>query len=406
MTPPATPTPADTVSSAAGAATAPDGQAPGSEAAAARPWSPTRRACLALVPALVPALLASPTRLHAHTTSDAHTHAQVSGPHERLRQLLQGLADDGSNTHGVVVRQAGQTLAEAYFAGSDKPGGAWISREVQFGPDTLHDLRSISKSVVALLVGIAQGRGLMGELSRPVFDFFPEHANLVTPERRALTVQHLLDMSTGWQWDETSHSYADPRNSELRMTLAWDPLRHVLDLPLVAAPGTRWTYCGGATLVLAEILERQAGAPLTTLARDWLFQPLGVQHFEWRTGRGDKAVAFAGLRLSPRDLATVGQLLLSRGQHGGRAVVPAAWIDTVRSPRFVGWDGHRYGAQWWHSRAADTPAWVGGWGNGGQRLLVVPERDLVVVVTAGRYNDATGGRASMALFNRILTVLG
>jgi CubicO group peptidase (beta-lactamase class C family) len=362
----------------------------------AAPDDPGRRRCLALAPVL----LAVPPLLRAEPAA-----ARVSGAPGPLRDLLEGVAADGSNTHGVVVRKGGRLLAEAYYTGVDKPGGSWFSREVAFGPDTLHDLRSISKSVVALLVGVARTRGLLGDPARPAFDHFPEHVDLLTPQRRMLTVQHLLDMATGWRWDETSYSYADPRNSELRMSLSPDPLRYMLELPFVANPGITWEYCGGATLVLAEILEREAGAPLAKLARDWLFEPLGVCAFEWRTGLSGKALPFSGLRLAPRDLATVGELLVTRGQHDGKTVVPTEWIASIRRPRYTGWDRYRYASQWWHSREEAAPAWVGGWGNGGQRLLVVPERDLVVVVTAGRYNQPMSGRASMELFRRILDVL-
>lgn len=355
-----------------------------------------RRRWLALAPALLPGLPPAQAGPAAAT---------VGGPHGPLLELLSQVAGDGSNTHGVVVRQSGRLLAEAYYTALDKPGGAWFSREVAFTADTLHDLRSISKSVVALLVGVAIGRGLIGDLDRPVFDHFPEHADLLTPERRALTVQHLLDMVTGWRWDESRYSYADPRNSETRMSIALDPVRHLLELPLVARPGTVWEYCGGATLMLAEILERQARAPLATLARDWLFEPLGIGSFEWRTGLFGRTLSFSGLRLTPRDLATVGELMLARGRHAGRSIVPADWIDTIRRPRYRGWDRHRYAAQWWHSREEDAPAWLGGWGNGGQRLLVVPERELVVAVTAGRYNQPQSGRASMQLYGRILDLL-
>jgi CubicO group peptidase (beta-lactamase class C family) len=97
---------------------------------------------------------------------------------------------------------------------------------------------SAARCVVALLVGIARARGLMGDLAGPVFDHFPEHADLLTPERRALSVQHLLDMATGWRWDETTYSCADPRNSETRMSLSLNPLRHMLVLTFVGKPGT------------------------------------------------------------------------------------------------------------------------------------------------------------------------
>jgi len=345
--------------------------------------------------------------------------ASIQAEHPALRPLLEAAAGDGSNTHGVIVQQAGRKLAEAYYLGRDKPSGAWFEREVDFDAGTLHDLRSVTKSVVGLLVGIAQQRGLFGPagLGRPVFDFFPDHADLLDEPRRQLTLRHLVDMATGWEWDENTYSYGDPRNSEVQMALALDPLRHALERPFVAAPGTKWEYCGGATKVLGEVLQRVGGRPLADLARAWLFEPLGITRFEWRQSRG-QALPASGLRLTPRDLATLGRVVLAQGRWDGREVVPAAWVADLSTPRFTGWDGYRYGAQWWMARAPRTaasaastpaptpaPAWVGGWGNGGQRLLVVPSMDLVVVVTAGRYNRPASGRESMALFLAVVRAL-
>ena len=337
------------------------------------------------------------------------------GNDSRLCELLDRAGRDDSNTHAALIQRGAVTLAEAYFTGQDRPSGAWFSRRVEFGPQVLHDLRSVSKSVVGLLVGIVLAQGRLGGLTRPVFDFFPEHADLLDELRRKLTLRHLLDMTPGWDWDETNLSYADPRNSESRMGRAGDPVRHVLELPLVAPPGTKWEYCGGATMLLAEILERTTGRPLAALAQEMLFAPLGVAQFEWRKDARGKALAFSGLRLTPRDLARIGRLRLAKGQWAeladrvDRAVLPEAWVTETFTPRQPAWDGFRYGAQWWHGPFAQGPGsgipWVSAWGNGGQRLFVVPSLHLVVVVTAGRYNEPNNGRASNRIFRRTLEML-
>ena len=316
---------------------------------------------------------------------------------------------DGSNTHAVLVERAGRTLAEAYFTGRDKPSGAWFEREVAFGPELLHDLRSISKSVTGLLAGIVHGRGQLGPLDTPVFDFFPEHADLATPERRAITVEHLLDFTTGWQWDEWNQPYGTLANSETRMALALDRDRHLLDLPLAHAPGTHWDYCGGATALLGEIIERVSGQPLLALAQQALFAPLGITDVSWRTGWRDKTLAFSGLRLTPRALARIGRLMLDGGRWQGASVVHSAWVADSMRPRVRAVDGYGYGRQWWHGpfargRGAGV-GWVAGFGNGGQRLFIVPALDLVAVVTAGRYNQPGNGRASNLLFGSMLDLL-
>lgn len=341
------------------------------------------------------------------------TEPAVCGSHSRLCELLKEASTNGSNTHGVFIRRGDEVLAEAYYSGTDKPGGAWFSRTVTFDAETLHDLRSISKSIVGLLVGVAIGRGLLGDpaavLARPVYGFFPEHADLLTSERRAITLRHVLDMSSGWEWDETSVGYGNPLNSETRMGLAVDPLRYVLSLPQAAAPGTRWEYCGGATVVLAELLERVGNAPLTALAKEWLMKPLAIPRFEWRTGLTGKALSYSGLRMAPRDLARIARLLLTQGRHDNQQLIPASWVVESSTRRHTGWDGFGYGAQWWQGPfelgIGRGVGWTAGWGNGGQRVYAVPALDVVIVVTAGRYNQPNNGRPSNALVRRVIDIL-
>ncbi len=335
-------------------------------------------------------------------------------PDPALQALIEQAGQDGSNTHAVLVERGGRPLAAAYFSGRDRPVGSWFARDVRFTPDTLHDLRSISKSVTGLLFGIAQGRGLIGPLDQSVMSFFPEHAALDTPERRALTLQHLLTMSPGFEWDETSAGYGRSENSEEQMLRASDPVRHVLSLPMVRPPGSRFVYCGGTTQLLAEIIERRSGRRLAEFAREALFGPLGIERFEWREGWRDKAMAFAGLRLKPADLLKLGRLMLDGGRWQGRSVVPADWVAASQHAQLPASDGWDYGYQWWVARP-DAPAGerrlgagVGGFaglGNGGQRLIGVPALDLVLVVNAGRYNQPANGRASMVLARAVIQQL-
>jgi CubicO group peptidase (beta-lactamase class C family) len=126
-------------------------------------------------------------------------------------------------------------VGEAYFTADDKPSGDWFARTVAFDASTLHDMRSVSKSVVGLLVGIAHGRGQL-DRERPVMDWFPEHAALATPERRAMRMEHLLTMTAGFEWDESSVSYANLGNSETRLGLSADPVGYVRSRDMVAAP--------------------------------------------------------------------------------------------------------------------------------------------------------------------------
>lgn len=331
-----------------------------------------------------------------------------TGSDAALRRLVSAAGSDGSNTHAVLVQRGADTLAEVYFTGSDKPSGDWFEREVRFSAEHAHDMRSISKSVTGLVAGIVHGRGQLA-LDRPVLDAFPELADLATPERRQITVQHLLDMTVGWDWNEWDVPYGSLANSETQMVLAPDRDRHLLGLALRHAPGSHWAYSGGATALLATVLERSTGQGLKALAQATLFDPLGIPPVNWRSDRQGRTLAFSGLRLRPRELARIGRLVLDGGRWQGQAVVPADWITATTASRVPAVDGLFYGRQWWQGRFARGPGagldFTAAMGNGGQRLFVVPTLDLVVVFTAGRYNQPANGVPASRLFRQVLAAM-
>jgi CubicO group peptidase (beta-lactamase class C family) len=213
-------------------------------------------------------------------------------------------------------------------------------------------------------------------------------------------------MSSGLAWDEVSRPYSDPSNSYLLMGAAPDPYHYVLNQNLVAKPGTIWNYNSGDTALLGVILKKVAGRSLDVFAKEALFDPLGIKNWTWVHAANGNPIAAAGLRLLPRDLAKIGQLVLARGAWSGRQIVSAGWIDQSLAPRIAGrgmlFDGYEgmwsYGYQWWLGRTLIDHRdidFAAGVGLGGQRLYVVPTQNLVVVVTAGLYDgplqDLAGG---------------
>ena len=296
--------------------------------------------------------------------------------------------------HSVIVMRGKDTLAEWYFPGDDNARGRPLGR-VAFGPETLHDVRSVTKSVVGLLVGVALDEGAIKSLDTPVLDYFPEYADLQTPERRRVTLRHLLTMTSGLHWDEETYTYADPRNSEIAMDLAPDPYRYVLAQPFDAQPGERFKYSGGDVAVMAAVLARATKTPLDAYAEARLFKPLGIAEVAWHKDPKGVPYAASGLRMKPRDMAKIGQLVLANGRWGGRQVVPARWVTAATSPQAqVQPDpkcGTRYGYFWWLFAGCELePAlpWAAGVGNGAQRIVVVREQGVVVVMTAGLYNGS------------------
>ncbi|WP_262850456.1 serine hydrolase domain-containing protein [Sphaerisporangium corydalis] len=297
--------------------------------------------------------------------------------------------------HGVVAVQRGQVILEHYGEGEDfklnEPLG-----HVRFTPGTLHDMRSVTKSVVGLLYGIALADGHVPEPHETLLPYFPEYPDLAAdPRRAALTVEHALTMTLGLDWNEDV-PYTSAANSEIAMELAPDRYRYILEQRIVAEPGVRWSYCGGASALLARLIEKGTGLPLEEYARAGLFDPLGITSWEWSTGADDRALAASGLRLTPRDLLAIGLLVLDEG----RDLVPTSWLTAALHPHVRIDEGFHYGYQWY---TGDT--WTGAFGNGGQRLYIAPALNLVVAITAGQYNIPDQPTATTVLNEVILPPL-
>jgi CubicO group peptidase (beta-lactamase class C family) len=299
------------------------------------------------------------------------------------------------NIHGLLVLRNEKLIIERYFEGQDRARGVGDLGTVKFGAETLHDLRSCSKSIVTLLYGIALHQGKVPPPEAHLLSAFPEYADLVDDTRSQLTIHHALSMTMGTAWDESSVPYTDPRNSETAMDNASNRYRFILERPVVDRPGAHWTYCGGATALLAHIVSKGSGKSLHDFARQYLFDPLGMGPTEWATGRDGEPFAASGVRMSVRDLARIGTLMLHGGQFDGRQIVPSEWIARCTMPVVSSDELRRYGYQWFLLDVAfgKPKGWAVGrlermWmaqGEGGQRLFIIPALQLVIAVTSGNY---------------------
>jgi CubicO group peptidase (beta-lactamase class C family) len=320
---------------------------------------------------------------------------QTGGLDSTVLMAMQTDIDNGiyPNIHSVLIARGGGILYEHYWPGKDQRLGFDLGVAVH-GRDSLHDMRSCTKSWVSVCIGIAIAQGKIKSLETPVFSFFPEYAAQDTGMKASLTVRDLLTMSSGLDWDE-SVPYNDPKNSEIKMDFAKDPIGYVLSQPMAHPRGTVWNYNGGTTQVLAAIIQKVSGKPIDEFAREYLFGPLGIDNYQWLkmfTAK-DMPSAAAGLRLRSRDLLKLGLLYQQEGKWEGRQIVPAWWVDSslqshiLRNPQ-TGQGG--YGFQFWvfdytlKDEVTELPTGVG---NGDQRLYIDRKHDLVVVVTAGNYNN-------------------
>jgi CubicO group peptidase (beta-lactamase class C family) len=326
----------------------------------------------------------------------ASAHEDKLVDRDALCRMADRLTASGANVHAVLVARGDKLVFERYFRGSDEIphpifGSFGFSSRVEnvtFDTDTLHDMKSASKSVASLVVGIAIDRGLIGSVNEPIFSFFPELSDLRSPEKERLQLVHALTMSMGLKWVEATPATGDFNNDEARMHRAWDPCRYVLGLPVTAPAGQEFFYNTGALRLVSAIIRKATGRPLDEFARATVFEPLGITKVEWIRVRGDTD-AGGGLRLRPRDMAKIGQLVLAGGRWNERQLVSKAWIETSTAPKIKTTDGS-YGYLWWLGRPlleGREVHWAAALGRGGQSIRIVPELDLVVVVTAGYYQD-------------------
>ena len=330
--------------------------------------------------------------------------AEAAGLDPARLCALDGRLDERSvsDIHGLVVARAGALVYEAYRPGEDRVFAERLG-VVPHDADTLHDIRSVTKSVTSLLVGIAVDRGLIEDIDRPVVDYLPEYADLRTADTQRIQLRHLLTMTSGLRWSEDL-PYIDAKNSLRLMNEAPDPYRYVLALKPVHEPGSWWEYSSGNTMLLAAVLRNVTGQKLPDFAREALFGPLGITRVAWiDVPPAHEPAPWGGLRLRPRDLARIGQLVLDGGTWQGRRIVSQSWIDESTKPRVKGWAPFQYGYQWVVGSSKvdgrEIP-WIAGWGFGGQRLYIVPVLQLVVAITAGLWDTGTQDMVVLGILNR------
>jgi CubicO group peptidase (beta-lactamase class C family) len=311
---------------------------------------------------------------------------------DALCRMADQLKSSGANIHAIVVARGGRLVFERYFKGDEQVPGRFYGHRIEnvtFDADTLHNMKSVSKSVMSLALGIVIDRGLIRSVNEPIFNFFPELSDLRSPEKDRIQLVHVLTMSMGLKWVEATPATGDDDNDEARMHLASDQCRYVLGLPVTAPAGQEFFYNTGALALVSSVIRKATGQPVDEFIRGNLFEPLGITRAEWERYKGE-ADTGGGLHLRPRDMAKIGQLVLAGGRWNDRQIVSNAWIENSTALKLKAVEGLSYGYLWWLGRARPNGRelpWIGALGRGGQSVRIVPELDLVVVVTAGYYED-------------------
>jgi len=304
-------------------------------------------------------------------------------------------AGEFGEVHSLLVVRGGRLVYERYFRGWDM----W----------QMHTIQSVSKSVTSALIGIAIGDGVIKGVDQPVADFFPEHRALFEqdPRKQRLRLKHVLTMTLGNDWNERAHPYSSPDNIVWQMAMAEDWMGFVLGRSMVKDPGGPFNYNSGSSLLLSGILQNTTGMQAHVYAEKRLFDPLGIPVYGWYRNLAHPkhwSHTGGGVNLRPRDLAKIGFLYVNRGVWQGKQVVPATWIAQSVEPRVQVDSTLWYGYQWWlqplaregGERGAPNDV-IEGRGWGGQYIVAVPSRNLLVAVTSGSFHDVKVERLALAM---------
>jgi CubicO group peptidase (beta-lactamase class C family) len=289
----------------------------------------------------------------------------------KLAEGLLAMKKRGLAIHSLTVVRNDTIVLDAYF--------------YPYDGTLYHDLASVTKSVLTTLVGIAVDKGFL-DLDKPVVAYFPDRKIANRDElKERITIRHLASMSSGLDC-----TYGNEEKTLQEMVANPDWVQFVLDLPVVAEPGTRFVYCSPGMHLLSAVLQAATGMPALEYARQNLFEPLGIREVYWPADPQGVTYGWGDLSLKPPDMARLGVLFLHQGLWGERQILSADWVAgaTVRQMPALAYKDEDYGYGWWVSRDPKGPHYFRADGNGGQRILVVPEWDLVVAATGGGYSFA------------------
>ncbi|WP_202423756.1 serine hydrolase domain-containing protein [Duganella margarita] len=296
--------------------------------------------------------------------------------------------DEHPDLRSVLVMRDGAIVAERYYNGETA--------------DTLHDIRSAGKSITALLAGAAVDRGKLSADGR-IDHYWPAAKGTAL---EGVTLDQVLTMRSGLAaFDEDP---ASPGNED-KMDDAADPVAFTLATPAETTPGARYRYNSMTAYIAGITVEQATGADLETFARSTLFEPLGIQHWQWLRDTANHPKGQGNLLLRTRDLAKIGQMVLDNGMYQGHRVLSAEWIQAALAPRVTIGDHDRYadhyGYFWYRKteRIGSREIVVHfASGNGGNKIYVIPALKSVVVVTSSAYGKGYGQRRSASILQAIL----
>jgi len=305
--------------------------------------------------------------------------------------------------HSMLIYKDDRLVFEDYYQGHtyqwDAPGhkGSYVA----WNSDMPHCIHSDTKSITSLCIGVAIDLGYISDVKQSIFDYLPDYQHLRTKQNEKITIENLLTMTSGLQWEEWKISLGSIKNDQIAIWFyEGGPIKYVLGKPMVAEPGKRFNYSGGDIQLLAEILKNATGMALDDFSAKYIFEPMGIKKYDWYlvfpTG---EIQAAGGLKLTPREMVKIGAMMLNKGVYGGKRIISEEWVEKCLYPyrqninikvpgEDIGKVGYSY--NWWTktstSRKKEADLFFAlGWG--GQKIIVVPDLEMIVVFTGANYTS-------------------
>ncbi|MEP0131886.1 MAG: serine hydrolase [Eudoraea sp.] len=303
--------------------------------------------------------------------------------------------------HSMLIFKDDKLVFEEYFEGHkykwDSPNHH--GELVTWDRSMPHHIMSATKSITSACVGIAIEKGFIESVHQSIFEYLPEYSHLNTNEKGKITIEHLLTMTSGLEWNEWGAPLSSSDNDLVGLWVhCEDPINCILERPLITRPGTSFTYSGGNMIILGEIIKNAAKMTIDEFSERHLFEPLGIDSINWALRfENDVIYAGGGLTITPRDMAKIGVTFLNKGLWQGKQIVPNHWVEKsiniFQDNQGINIPGqasgrHGYSYSWWlktYRRSGKKINMINAGGWGGQEIIILPELNTVVVFTGGNY---------------------
>ncbi len=307
-----------------------------------------------------------------------------------LETLYTGLTQDQHrDLNGIVILQNGRLLSERYFNGDTA--------------STLHDIRSATKSITSLLMGIAIQKGLVHSVNDSIALYLP---GLPRDGKEQITVKDLLNMRSGLDADDDNPATA---GDEDNLDKSSDWIHTTYAVSMKEKPGTRYDYASINAFLTGAIIENVSHMPLDRFADANLFKPLGIKKEQWRHVPVNRVTGQGNLSITTRDLAALGELMLNDGAVSGEQTVSRNWVTEALASQVVS-SAHDpysdfYGYMWYTKieKIGNITVEVHfASGNGGNKVYIIPSLHMVVAITSSAYSTNYGQRRSQDILLKVL----